>query len=200
MKTATETGSNPLLHLNISAELDQKGSVSDITMRQCSLVSDLNLDIDPDNLSFLIAVGDVTGASQPLAVSRISCIGQLAILWLDLNHWLVLPPVQSGLSVSQALTMTFGQDISLKSDDNALRADLTEAAVRYLLESDNTAEMHCEADQRLKDSMQRLIAEGVTIQSLSEQAEYDILLRQACVDRLSQWLTQSQDAGQVVNA
>lgn len=188
MTMNSEAGSNPLLHLNLSVATTAAGGIDTLAMQESPFVSNLNLEIDPDNLSFLIAVGDVTGAAQPLAVSRISCIGQLAILWLDLNHWLVLPPAGSGLSERQALEMTLGQDIRFTEQGHQLHADLAPAAARYLLESNNTADIHCEADQRLKDSLQRLVQDGVSIQLLSDQRDYDILLRQACVERLTSWL------------
>lgn len=193
-----ESINNRLVHINLSIQADEQGEISSIMMRERPFVGELNLDIDPDNLSFLIAVGDVTGAAQPLAVSRITCIGKLAILWLDLDRWLVLPPTGSHLSVRQTLENTFGQDIQFKGEGDEMQAELTEAAVRYLLESENTQDTHRQADRRRLDSHKRLVEEGVKIQSPSDQQDYDILVRDICAERLWQWMAQN-DAGQAVN-
>lgn len=185
-----ETINNRLVHINLAIQVDEKEEVSSIMMRERPFIGELNLDIDPDNLSLLIAVGEVMGVSQPLTVSRISCIGKLAILWLDLNRWLVLPPTGSHMSVKQALQDTFGQDIQFHTDGELMHAELTEAAVRYLLESDNTREVHVQADRRREDSLSRLQQEGVTIMSPCDQREYDILVRDHCAERLWQWISQ----------
>jgi len=198
MASTVQTINNRLVHINLSLQVDNAGDVGAIMMRERPFVGELNLDIDPDNLSFLIAVGDVTGAAQPLAVSRISCIGRLAILWLDVNRWLVLPPTGSHLSVRQALTDTFGQDIRFNTEGEQMHAELTEAAMRYLLESENTQDGHNEAANRRMASHQRLLDEGVMIQSPSDQQEYDILVRDLCAEHLWQWMSH-QESQQVVN-
>ena len=198
MASTVQTINNRLVHINLSLQVDNAGDVGAIMMRERPFVGELNLDIDPDNLSFLIAVGDVTGAAQPLAVSRISCIGRLAILWLDVNRWLVLPPTGSLMSVRQALTDTFGQDIRFNTEDEQMHAELTEAAVHYLLESENTQDGHNEAADRRMASHKRLLDEGVMIQSPSDQQEYDILVRDLCAEHLWQWMSH-QESQQVVN-
>lgn len=187
-----ESINNRLVHINLAIQTDGQDEVNSIMMRERPFIGELNLDIDPDNLSLLIAVGEVMGVSQPLTVSRISCIGKLAILWLDLNRWLVLPPAGSHLSVNQALQDTFGQDIQFQSEGEFIHAELTEAAVRYLLESDNTRDVHQQADRRRADSANRLLEEGVTIMSPCDQREYDILVRDHCAERLWQWLSHQE--------
>lgn len=197
---AVESINNRLVHINLAIQTDDTDEVSSIMMRERPFIGELNLDIDPDNLSLLIAVGEVMGVAQPLTVSRISCIGKLAILWLDLNRWLVLPPTGSHLSVEQALRDTFGQDIQFQTEGETIQAKLTEAAVRYLLESDNTHEVHRQADRRRADSQSSLQNEGVTIMSPCDQREYDILVRDLCAERLWQWLShQHPEQAQAAN-
>lgn len=193
------TINNHLVHINLSIQVDKRDEITSIMVRERPFIGELNLDIDPDNLSLLIAVGEVMGVSQPLTVSRISCIGRLAILWLDLNRWLVLPPAGSHLSVWQALQDTFGQDIRFHNEGNLIQADLTEAAIRYLLESENAQDVHRQADCRRTDHQNRLLLEGVTIQSPAAQHDYDILVRDRCAERLWQWLSH-QEQKNVVNA
>lgn len=180
---------NRLVHIHLALQVDKQNEITSVMVRERPFIGELNLDIDPDNLSLLIAVGEVMGVAQPLTVSRISCIGRLAILWLDLNRWLVLPQSGSQLSVRQALYDTFGQDIRIDTEQALMHAELTEAALRYLLESENTQEGHQQGDGQRSETLQRLRNEGITILAPADQQEYDILVRDRCAERLWQWLS-----------
>jgi hypothetical protein len=181
---------NRLVHIHLALQVDNQNEITSVMVRERPFIGELNLDIDPDNLSLLIAVGEVMGVAQPLTVSRISCIGRLAILWLDLNRWLVLPQSGSKLSVRQALYDTFGQDIRIDTDNERMHAELTEAALRYLLESENTQEGRQQGDSQRSETLRRLRNDGITILAPADQQEYDILVRDRCAERLWQWLSQ----------
>ena len=183
---------SPLVHLNIQVQLDNAQQVNGLMVREQPFIGDLQLDADPDNLSLLIAVGEVMGVQQPLTVTRISCLGSMAILWLDQHRWLVLPPPGRGLQVLQALEDTFGQDMSITEQDGKQYVQLNDAAIRYLLDSQNTREEHHEAQQRRLIAQQHLSNQGVELLTLSEASEYDILVRQSCADQLWHWLGQKE--------
>lgn len=176
-----ESITSRLVHINLAIQTDSNAEVSSIMMRERPFIGELNLDIDPDNLSLLIAVGEVMDVAQPLTVSRISHVGSLAILWLDQTRWLVLPPPGSHLSVSQALLDTFGKNLELEADGDLVHVHLSEAAITTLQQCD---------DSTGDDSVKRLATEGVTIMQPCDQREYDILVRDHCAERLWQWLSQ----------
>lgn len=176
-----ETITSRLVHINLAIQTDNNAEVASIMMRERPFIGELNLDIDPDNLSLLIAVGEVMDVAQPLTVSRISHVGSLAILWLDQTRWLVLPPPGSHLSVSQALQDTFGNDLELEAEGDLVHARLSDAAIETLQQCDNSTG---------DDSVKRLAEEGVTIMQPCDQREYDILVRDHCAERLWQWLSQ----------
>ena len=174
------TTPNRLKHINLAIQSSDAG-ISSVMMRERPFIGELNLDIDPDNLSLLIAVGEVMGVAQPLTVSRISCVGSLAILWLGQNRWLVLPPPGSQQPLAEALSETFGDTLSLDTRGDLLQARFDAAAIQLLQAQDDVA-----ADK----SFSRLQQEGVLILQPCDQSEYDLLVREHCAQRLWQWMSQ----------
>ncbi|MBY4675177.1 sarcosine oxidase subunit gamma family protein [Marinobacterium arenosum] len=181
---------SPLAHLNINVQFDSRYAVSGLMVREQPFIGELKLDTDPDNLALLIAVGEVMGVQQPLTVTRLSCIGSLAILWLDAHHWLVLPTPGRNLTVQEALEETFGDDLQIDQQDGQQRLRLSEAAIRYLLESQNTREEHRDGVARRSAAHHQLKEQGVQLLPLSDS--HDILVRQSCADQLCQWLSRKE--------
>lgn len=182
-----------LVHLNVQAAVDQNHRINSIIVRERPFIGDLGLDADPEDKKLLIALGEVMGVSQPLTVNRISCMGRLAILWVNENSWLVLPPAGAHESVYQALYETFGSDLSLKeSESGQLSAELTPAAIHYLLSSANT--------RRFSDSevTETNLSKGVNILTLKETQDYDILVRKSCAENLWQWLQQNTQSQRTI--
>lgn len=175
-----------LVHLNVHAAVDQDRRINSIIVRERPFIGDLGLDTDPDDKQLLIALGEVMGVAQPLTVNRISCMGRLAILWVNENSWLVLPPAGAHESVYQALSETFGSDLILKeSETGKLSAQLTPAAIHYLLSSANTRRFS------ELDVSEDMLTEGINILTLQEAEDYDILVRKSCAESLWEWLQQN---------
>lgn len=175
-----------LVHLNVQAAVDQHHRINSIIVRERPFIGDLGLDADPEDQQLLIAIGEVMGVAQPLTVNRISCMGRLAILWVNENSWLVLPPTGAHESVYQALHETFGSDLALhETRSGKLSAELTPAAINYLLSSSNTRKF---SDQDLSEHS---LSQGVNILTLQETQDYDILVRKSCAENLWHWLQQN---------
>ncbi|MCP4597547.1 sarcosine oxidase subunit gamma family protein [Neptuniibacter sp.] len=174
-----------LVHLNVQAAVDNDRRINSIIVRERPFIGDLALDAEPDK-QLLIALGEVMSVSQPLTVNRISCMGRLAILWVNENSWLVLPAAGAHESVTQALYETFGSDLTLDEPESGqLSAQLTPAAINYLLSSSNTRRF-----SELNVS-EEVLSKGVNILTLKETQDYDILVRKSCAESLWEWLQQN---------
>lgn len=181
-QSMTNSLGGTLVHLNVQAAVDTDSRISSIIVRERPFIGDLALDAEPDK-ELLIAVGEVMGVAQPLTVNRISCMGRLAILWVNANRWLVLPPAGAHESVTQALRETFGEDLLLvQEEDGQLNAKLTSAAIHYLLSSSNTQQF---SDLPVTEAE---LSQGISIMSLHHTQDYDILVRKSCAESLWQWL------------
>lgn len=179
---------SPLVHLSLSAQLNSDNQVTQLQIEEQPFIGDLQLNTDPDNLSLLIAVGDMMGVQQPLTASRISCFGSLAIIWLDQQRWLALPAPGLTMQPVQALQLTFGQDMQVEQQAESTHIRLNEAAVRYLLTSHNTREEHQSATERRQQAAEQLVNQGVELLPLTAFNQYDLLVRRSCADQLWQWL------------
>lgn len=179
---------SPLVHLSLSAQLNSDNQVTQLNIEEQPFIGDLQLNTDPDNLSLLIAVGDMMGVQQPLTASRISCFGSLAIIWLDQQRWLALPAPGLTMQPLQALKQAFGQDLQVEHQADSTRIRLNQAAVRYLLDSHNTREEHQAAVERRQQAADQLIHDGIELLPLTAFCHYDLLVRRSCADQLWQWL------------
>lgn len=183
-----------LVHLNVQAAVDTDSRISSIIVRERPFIGDLGLDAEPDDKNLLIAIGEVMGVAHPLTVNRISCMGRLAILWINENRWLVLPPAGAHESIYQALRETFGEDLKLETtQEGQLKAHLNKAATHYLLSSSNTQQF-----SHLPVTEEEL-TNGITIMSLHDTQDYDILVRKGCAESLWQWLQQSTGSHTALN-
>lgn len=182
---ATQGGT--LVHLNIQAAIDNDSRINSIIVRERPFIGDLALDTEPDQ-DLLIAVGEVMGVAQPLTVNRISCMGRLAILWINENRWLVLPPTGAHESVFNALRETFGEDLKLETSEEGSKAFLNKAAIHYLLSSSNTQQFSCLPVTDVE------LSEGINIMSLQDTKDYDILVRKSCAESLWQWLQKNTES------
>ncbi|MCV6588671.1 MAG: sarcosine oxidase subunit gamma family protein [Marinobacterium sp.] len=208
---------SPLVHLSLGAQVNSDNQVNHLQIEEQPFIGDLQLDADPDNHALLIAVGDMMGVQQPLTASRISCLSTLAIIWLDQvplqnrrgelikrnkpdqPRWLVLPRPGLTLQPAEALAQAFGQDLTLAQHADTIHLQLTDAAVRYLLDSQNTREEQA-AQLRREQAAQQLQDQGATLLPLTAFNRYDLLIRRSCADQLWQWLDNNHGALESDNA
>lgn len=179
---------NPLVHLTIGTHVNQENRLESIVIHERSFIGELQLDSDPDDPALLIAVGEMLGVKQPLSACRISCLGQLAILWLDHHRWLILRSPGEQTSISQLLAQIWGKDITLFDNDGKLNARLNDAALNYLLNSNNTQEFRDNSSHYREQSLNFLQQHPIQILSVETSGDYEILIRKSCADILLKWL------------
>ncbi len=179
---------NPLVHITIGTHVNQENRLQSIVVHERSFIGDLQLDSDPDDLALLIAVGEMLGVKQPLSACRISCLGSLAILWLDHNRWLVLRSPGEQATLSELLVQIWGKDLTLLENEGQLSARLNTAALSYLLNSGNTQDFRQNSDLYRAQSRDCLQHNPIQILSVETADDYEILVRKSCADTLLKWL------------
>lgn len=179
---------NPLVHITIGTHVNQKNRLQSIVVHERSFIGDLQLDSDPDDPALLIAVGEMLGVKQPFSACRITCLGPLAILWLDHNRWLILRLPGEQASISELLMQTWGNDAVISDNDGQLSVRLNSTALSYLLNSDNTREFRGDGNLYREQSLNFLQDNPIQILSVESTDNYEILLRKSCADMLLKWL------------
>lgn len=179
---------NPLVHITIGTQVNQKNSLQSIIVQEQAFIGGLQLDSDPDDPALLIAVGEMLGVKQPLSACRISCLGPLAILWLDHDRWLILRAPGEQAALPELLTRVWGNDLTLIENEGQLSARLNTAALNYLLNSNNTQDLRQHSDLYREQSHNCLQNNPIQILSVEAADNYEILVRKSYADTLLKWL------------
>lgn len=179
-----------IVHLAIGTHVDKQNRMQSILVKERPFIGELELDTNPDDPALLIAVGEMLGVKQPLSATRITCLGSMAILWLNNKRWLVLRAPGSRENLSDVLSQHFGSDIRLEESHEGIKATLSCVAINYLLSSYNTIECN------ERSSSQSFAVESdysVFIESLENPqsgSEHEVLVRKKCAEALWDWLNQ----------
>ena len=179
---------DPLVHISIGTHVNSENQLQSIVVHERPFIGNLQLDSDPDNPDLLIAVGEMLGVKQPLSSCRLTCLGQLAILWLDHDRWLVLRAPGQSTHLAKLLEKTFGNDIQLNNEQETLTAHLNEAAINYLLNSDNTHEYRMDCSEYRFESLQALKSRSIQVHIVEPTDNYEILVRKSFANILWEWL------------
>ncbi len=179
---------DPIVHISLKMLAGQTQRPQYVSLAEQPFITELQLNAEPNDPALLIAVGDMLGVEQPLSVFRISYLGELAILWLDHNRWLILPASDQSISIGEYLTQFFAEGISLIEDNKRLRAQLSPSAIMAILDSSISHEFCALASNSRETSATRLANESVYIDHLKQNDSYDLIVRQGCAIALDTWL------------
>lgn len=179
---------DPIVHISLKMLAGQTQIPQYVSLAEQPFISELKLNAEPNDPALLIAVGEMLGVEQPLSVFRISYLGQLAILWLDHNRWLILSTCDQPISISAYLSEYFADGISLQEESYPLTAKLTTSAITTILDSSISHEFCALESNSRETSATRLINEPVHIHVLSNNDSYELLVRRGCAIALDTWL------------
>lgn len=155
---STET----LVHLQISS------TNACLQIKEQPLVSELELDTDPDNLALLFAVAEVMEIDNPLTVTEVALFEQLALLQINSCHWLALPNTDNS-----ALALATLLNDSKISNQDAVKLSATQAQ-QLMAQSDSALTLDTDIEIRLA----------------LPDATYDLLMRRNNARKLKLWLAQ----------
>lgn len=183
-----DSTADPIVHISLKMLAGQTQLPQYVSLAEQPFISELKLNAEPNDPALLIAVGEMLGVEQPLSVFRISFLGELAVLWLDHNRWLILSTCDQPFSISTYLAQYFAGGISLQEEHYPLTATLSPSAITTILDSSISHEFCAHESNNLETSATRLANEPVYIHVLSNNESYDLLVRRGCAIALDTWL------------
>ncbi len=173
--------SSPLVYLNLAANAGK------VHIQEDPLISELNLRHCSDDPQLLTALGIISGSNRPLAPKQITRFGQLLIVWLSDNEWLVLPALHFGHDLEQALYSTFDTEIALELiPDGSFQMMLSEAARQQIIQSDNRTVSASGNHTPLEPSLSICVRPWATL------SNYDLVLSKQDLELLRNWLNALQ--------
>jgi sarcosine oxidase subunit gamma len=161
-----------------------------IRARELPFLTQLNLRLDAD-APVALEVGKVLGGPLPTVPCTASRSGEIEVLWLGPDEWLVLGPAGSEQQVAASLREALADEHGAVTDVSAQRTalELTGARVREVLARGCSIDLHPKTTP-VGTCVQTLLAQtGVVIVVHDETAtDFLLLVRSSFADYLASWL------------
>jgi sarcosine oxidase subunit gamma len=161
-----------------------------IGAREVPFLTQLNLRLDPDSLAAL-EVGKVLGGPLPTVPCTASRFGDVEVLWLGPDEWLVLAPAGQEKALATSLREAIGAADGAVTDVSAQRTalELSGAHAHEVLARGCSIDLHPKVTS-VGSCVQTLLAQtGVVIVVRDETAsEFLVLVRSSFADYLASWL------------
>jgi sarcosine oxidase subunit gamma len=161
-----------------------------IGARELPFLTQLNLRLDAD-APVALEVGKVLGGPLPSVPCTASRFGEIEVLWLGPDEWLVVAPAGGEKSLAAALLEAIGPADGAVTDVSAQRTavELTGAGVREVLARGCSIDLHPKIAS-VGTCVQTLLAQtGVVIVVHDETAsDFLVLVRASFADYLASWL------------
>ena len=111
----------PLDHLGLAARAGEGGSAG-VWLGERRFPAMLNLRGDPANAEFMAAAEAALGAALPVKANTVAGAGDVKILWLGPDEWLVLGPSGNDARMEKKLTEAVGSHGGYVTDVGESRA------------------------------------------------------------------------------
>jgi sarcosine oxidase subunit gamma len=157
-----------------------------LELAEVPFLAQVDVRVDPKSAA-ADAVGLAIGVSLPVEPGTSARSGELTVLWLGPDEWLVLGPPGAGPDLEAALRSAMGGEVGSLVDVSAQRTvlDVSGAAARDVLATGCALDLH-----------ERAFPEGACAQTLLARAGV-VLLATATVDPAFRLLVRSSFAGYV---
>jgi sarcosine oxidase subunit gamma len=100
-----------------------------LQLREVAFTSQINLRVDPKS-SAAERIGLAIGVMLPHQPGEVATSGDLAVLWLGPDEWLLVGPADSSVGVQNALREALGDDFGAVTDVSAQRTIVEIAGAR----------------------------------------------------------------------
>jgi sarcosine oxidase subunit gamma len=161
-----------------------------IGVRELPFLTQLNLRLDAD-APVALEVGKVLDGPLPTVPCTASRFGEVEVLWLGPDEWLVVAPAADAKALATALREALGSSDGAVTDVSAQRTALalTGARVREVLAGGCSIDLHPRI-ATVGSCVQTLLAQtGVVIVVHDETAsDLLVLVRASFADYLASWL------------
>jgi len=167
-----------------AAALRSHGDVSTVRLREIALPCMLDLRLDPDDRTSLLAAESALGVTLPLIPAATA--GELAsVLWCGPDQWLVMPAT-SGDALTHALRACDASVVHVSDLRAAFELDGLRAA--DVLRKGCAIDLHPREFRRDSVALTALARVRVLIHQLDNASSYDIYVERSVAAYLWHWL------------
>jgi len=196
----------PLTHLGLHARAAKDASMAaaGVTMREAAHPHLVNIRGDSADPAFATAVKTVTGIDLPLAANTYATQGDLRILWLGPNEWLIMGPDDTRAeaicaSLRQELAGQFAAVVDISHTRTVI--EMSGAKARDILVRGISLDLHPSVFKPGQCVQTGLSRANVILAQTDDAPSYDILVLNSFADYLWRWLELvAEDFGLAVKA
>jgi len=161
----------------------------ELTIRELPFATQLNLRMDPKNLSLVQRISEVLGFALPITPNTVGAKGDRRALWLGPDEWLAVGPDGQQDELTQALTSAFNGALGSVTDVSANRTllEIRGAKARELLAHGLAIDL----DPRLFGPgrcAQTLLAKAQVIVERRDESGFVIYVRASFAAYVATWL------------
>jgi sarcosine oxidase subunit gamma len=162
-----------------------------LTLAELPVPGQINLRGRPSDTAFLAAAGSVLDCRLPVSPNTVQTSGDLTVLWLGPDEWLVLTPPGAEPAIIARLREALHGIHGAVTDvsGNLARLRLAGSAARDVLAKGCSLDLHPRGFQPGQCAQTLIARSGVILHQIDGRPSYDLLPRRSFAEYLWMWLT-----------
>ena len=166
-------------------------SANELILAELAVPGQINLRGRPSDNAFLAAAGSVLDCRLPVSPNTVQTAGDLTVLWLGPDEWLVLTPPGAEAAIIGRLREALAGVHAAMTDvsGNHARLRLTGNHAREVLAKGCSLDLHPRRFQPGRCAQTLIVRSGVILHQLDDRPSYDLLPRRSFAEYLWLWLT-----------
>ena len=195
--TADTLRLSPLGHL---ADVFAERSTSAVSLRELPFLTQLNVQLDPHGAA-AERIAAAFGTPLPTAPNTVAEAGDLRLLWLGPEEWLVIGPDGAGDDTIALLREALGDEPASLVDISANRTtlELSGPAAREVLEKGCSLDLHPRAFGPGRCAQTLLSKVNVVLHQTDLEPAYRLLVRGSFAQYLADWLLDAMEEFQPIS-
>ena len=166
-----------------------------VALRELPFLAQVDLRCDPSDSLVMRRVEAALGAVLPIEPNTVATLGDLAILWLGPDEWLIVGSPGSEGDVEARLQQALGDAVGSVVDVSANRTtiEVSGPAAHEMLAAGCAIDLHPRAFGPGRCAQTALARAAVILHQTSDEPCYRILVRPSFATYLARWLLDALD-------
>jgi sarcosine oxidase, subunit gamma len=161
-----------------------------LILAELAVPGQINLRGRPSDTAFLAAAGTVLDCRLPVSPNTVQTAGDLTILWLGPDEWLVLTPPGAEAAIIARLREALSAIHAAVTDvsGNHARLRLAGPLAREVLAKGCSLDLHPRRFQSGQCAQTLILRCGVILHQIDDRPSYDLMPRRSFAEYLWMWL------------
>jgi sarcosine oxidase, subunit gamma len=163
----------------------------ELILAELAVPGQINLRGRPSDTAFLAAAGGVLECRLPVSPNTVQTAGDLTVLWLGPDEWLILTPPGAEAAIIARLTEALAGLRAAVTDvsGNLARLRLAGARARDVLAKGCSLDLHPRRFAAGQCAQTLILRSGVILHQIDDAPSYDMFPRRSFAEYLWLWLT-----------